>query len=291
MASSRHRLLPLAASLTRGRISSYQIRNGSLSGFRGFATVASTEPSSSLANLAEKCAVAAPECSTGEEDEISKIRREFELAKQRFINIPEALNTMPKMNPQGIYVNKNLRLDNIQVYGFDYDYTLAHYSSHLQSLIYDLAKQHMVNEFRYPESCVKFKYDPTFPIRGLYYDKLKGCLMKLDFFGSIEPDGCYFGRRKLSRKELENMYGTRHIGRDQARGLVGLMDFFCFSEACLIADMVQYFVDAKLEFDASYIYNDVNRAIQHVHRSGLVHRGILADPSRYLLKNASAYSP
>lgn len=52
--------------------------------------------------------------------------------------------------------------------------------------------------------------------------------------------------------------------------------------------MVQYFVDAKLEFDASYIYNDVNRAIQHVHRSGLVHRGILADPTRYLLKNVSA---
>lgn len=42
-----------------------------------------------------------------------------------------------------------------------------------------------------------FKYDPTFPIRGLYYDKSKGCLMKLDFFGSIEPDGCYFGRRKV----------------------------------------------------------------------------------------------
>lgn len=44
---------------------------------------------------------------------------------------------------------------------------------------------------------MKFKYDPTFPIRGLYYDKQKGCLMKLDFFGSIEPDGCYFGRRKV----------------------------------------------------------------------------------------------
>lgn len=43
-------------------------------------------------------------------------------------------------------MNKNLRLDNVQVYGFDYDYTLAHYSSNLQSLIYDLAKEHMVNE-------------------------------------------------------------------------------------------------------------------------------------------------
>lgn len=48
----------------------------------------------------------------------------------------------------GIYVNKNIRLDNVQVYGFDYDYTLAHYSANLQSLIYDLAKQHMVNEVR-----------------------------------------------------------------------------------------------------------------------------------------------
>ncbi|KAI3423770.1 uncharacterized protein J3R85_010774 [Psidium guajava] len=221
----------------------------------------------------------------GLNDEIVMIRREFDAAKKSFLKIPEALKKMPKMNPKGIYVNKNIRLDNVQVYGFDYDYTLAHYSANLQSLIYDLAKQHMVNEFRYPEICMNFQYDPSFPIRGLYYDKQKGCLLKLDFFGSIEPDGCYFGRRKLSRKEINLMYGTRHIGRDQARELVGLMDFFCFSEACLIADMVQFFVDAKLEFDACYIFEDVNRAIQHVHRSGLVHKGILSDPHRYLVKN------
>lgn len=49
----------------------------------------------------------------------------------------------------GIYVNKNLRLDNVQVYGFDYDYTLAHYSANLQCLIYDLAKGYLVNEVCY----------------------------------------------------------------------------------------------------------------------------------------------
>ncbi|KAG5225867.1 5'-nucleotidase domain-containing protein [Salix suchowensis] len=217
--------------------------------------------------------------------EVARIRGEFEAAKQGFLRIPETVKGMPKMNPEGIYVNKNLRLENIQVYGFDYDYTLAHYSPNLHRLIYDLAKEHMVNEFRYPETCLKFRYDQTFPIRGLHYDKKNGCLLKLDFFGSIEPDGCYFGRRKLSRKEIEQIYGTRHIGHDQARGLVGLMDFFCFSEACLLADVVQHFVDAKLEFDATYIYEDVDRAIQHVHRSGLVHRGILSDPYRYLVKN------
>nr|XP_011462310.1 PREDICTED: 5'-nucleotidase domain-containing protein DDB_G0275467 isoform X1 [Fragaria vesca subsp. vesca] len=219
------------------------------------------------------------------DDEIAKIWHEFDSAKQSFLKIPQALKEMPKMNPEGIYVNKNLRLDSIQVYGFDYDYTLAHYSSELQNLIYDLAKEHMVNEYHYPEVCMEFKYDPSFPIRGLSYDKSRGCLLKLDFFGSIEPDGCYYGRRKLRRKEIDEMYGTRRIGRDQAASLVGLMDFFCFSEACLIADIVQYFVDAKLEFDACYIYQDVNRAIQHVHRTGLVHRGILSDPHRYLVKN------
>lgn len=35
------------------------------------------------------------------EDEIEKIRKEFNAAKQRFSNIPEALKQMPKMNPEG----------------------------------------------------------------------------------------------------------------------------------------------------------------------------------------------
>lgn len=51
---------------------------------------------------------------------------------------------------------------------------------------------------------------------------------------------------------------------------------------------MQYFVDAKLEFDPSYVYEDVVRSIEHVHRSGLVHRGILSDPRRYLVKNVSS---
>lgn len=39
---------------------------------------------------------------------------------------------------------------------------------------------------------------------------------------------------QLSRKEIEEIYGTRRIGRDQARELVGLMDFFCFSEVSFV---------------------------------------------------------
>ena len=117
------------------------------------------------------------------EDEIERIRREFEDAKRNYLSIPAAIKDMPKMNPQGllglpcssrfavtlerrrsiflrlnipgagwglrfsgIYVNKNVKLDDLHVYGFDYDYTLSHYSEHLQCLIYDLAKKHLVDE-------------------------------------------------------------------------------------------------------------------------------------------------
>ncbi|KAL1553835.1 5'-nucleotidase domain-containing protein-like protein isoform X4 [Salvia divinorum] len=279
MASFRSRSLPFASSrLLQG---ANPVHSGDVEGVGGnvlrrFSSIITTE---------ERVQKLEKEGSHILQDEIANIRHAFTAAKEKFLKIPDALKEMPKLDPKGIYVNKNLRLDNIQVYGFDYDYTLAHYSANLQCLIYDMAKEYLVNELRYPCSCLEFKYDNLFPVRGLYYDKLKGCLMKLDFFGSIEPGGCYFGRRKLARSEIDNLYGTRHIGRDQARGLVGLMDLFCFSEACLIADIVQHFVDAKLEFDPSYIYQDVNQAIQHVHRSGLVHRGILSDPQKYLVKN------
>lgn len=287
MASIR-RLLPLRSSLLSTSLSpaflqgfggSYRSYNASITSSEGL-----VKSSEGLVKLVDEGQL--PDADTAAfEDKVAKIRQEFDAAKKMFLKIPDTLREMPKMDPEGIYVNKNMRLDNIQVCGFDYDYTLAHYSDNLQSLIYNLAKEHLVNELKYPASCLEFKYDHTFPIRGLYYDKSKGCLLKLDFFGSIEPEGCYFGRRKLGLKEIEDIYGTRHIGRDQARGLVGLMDFFCFSEACLIADIVGHFVDAQLDFDASYVYEDVNRSIQHVHRSGLVHRGILSDPQRYLVKN------
>ncbi|KAJ8750715.1 hypothetical protein K2173_015896 [Erythroxylum novogranatense] len=282
MASARSIHIPFSSFLKRASVrvcTTPGIREGFAGGsFRSYNVNGSMDET--LLKLEEHDAI---------DGELAKIRTEFAAAKRRFIQIPEALKNMPKMNPQGIYVNKNMRLDDIHVYGFDYDYTLAHYSPNLQTLIYDLAKEHMVNEFKYPDICMEFKYDPTFPIRGLYYDKKNGCLLKLDFFGSIELDGCYFGHRKLDILEMEKIYGTRHIGRDQALGLVGLMDFFCFSEACLIADMVQYFVDAKLDFDTSCIYEDVNLAIQYVHKSGLVHKGILSNPDRYLVKNGQVF--
>lgn len=54
---------------------------------------------------------------------------------------------------------------------------------------------------------------------------------------------------------------------------------------CLLADVIQHFVDQKLDFDCAYVYEDIQKCIEHVHRSGNLHKSILKDPAKYLQKN------
>ncbi|GAQ77600.1 haloacid dehalogenase-like hydrolase superfamily hydrolase [Klebsormidium nitens] len=212
---------------------------------------------------------------------LRQLRDAFEAA-QAVQGLP--LSSTPLMNPSAIYPNRSLRLDQISVYGFDYDYTIAHYTEHLQPLIYNLAVHHLVKEFRYPRDILSFRYDEKFPIRGLYYDKRRGYLLKLDFFHAVEPGAAYFGRRALSRQEIEEAYGRQAIPSDYMHNLVSLMDLFCLSEACLISDVIQHFVSSRIEFDPMYVYEDVKKSIDYVHRSALMHRAILEKPSQFLLK-------
>jgi len=48
---------------------------------------------------------------------------------------------LPKdRDPLAVYANNELKLGDIDVYGFDYDYTVACYSDSLNQLIYDLGR-------------------------------------------------------------------------------------------------------------------------------------------------------
>ena len=37
----------------------------------------------------------------------------------------------------------------------------------------------------YPEDIAEFQYDHTFPVRGLWFDKQFGNLLKVDSFGNV----------------------------------------------------------------------------------------------------------
>ena len=78
-----------------------------------------------------------------------------------------------------------MRLEKIKFFGFDMDYTLAIYKSpDFESMAFDLIVQRLIS-IGYPYDLENFKYNPIFPVRGLWFDVVYGNLLKVDGFGNI----------------------------------------------------------------------------------------------------------
>jgi hypothetical protein len=67
-----------------------------------------------------------------------------------------------------IFANTYVDLGNIDTVGFDYDYTLVHYTEELLTLLYEMALSRLVEDRHYPTEMMEcgLHYDPYFSIRG-----------------------------------------------------------------------------------------------------------------------------
>ncbi|XP_048448654.1 5'-nucleotidase domain-containing protein 2-like, partial [Rhincodon typus] len=116
------------------------------------------------------------------------------------------------LNPANIYSNNEVNLGNIEIYGFDYDYTLAQYSNLLHTMIFNTAREILIDQYKYPEGIRKYEYQPNFAIRGLHYDVRKGFLMKIDAFHYVQLGTVYRGLSPVPDEEVFQMYdGTQHV--------------------------------------------------------------------------------
>lgn len=52
------------------------------------------------------------------------------------------------VNPQGVFACNELDLSEVSVYGFDYDYTLAHYKPSLEHLLYNLGRDMLLEKYK-----------------------------------------------------------------------------------------------------------------------------------------------
>ncbi|CCI49680.1 unnamed protein product [Albugo candida] len=194
----------------------------------------------------------------------------------------------PKIGANEVFVNNHLRWREIDVVGFDYDYTLCHYTRKLQYLIYEMARDFMVNKLRYPEGIAKYTFDPSFAIRGLTIDKERGLLCKISSHQKLCYRSVFRGRQRLSREEIINLYGgSRHISVTyRAAKMEPLNDLFSVAHACLFADVVQYLRDHEIEYEPIAIVEDVGAAIQQVHLTGHMHKIVAQNIAAYVEPNA-----
>ena len=119
------------------------------------------------------------------------------------------------INADAVFVNNEISLKYIDVYGFDYDYTIANYSDQLHHTIYKIAVNNLIEMFGYPCQIKSMKYDPGFAIRGLHFDTRKGLLMKLDSFSHIQLGTVYRGRQELNSWDVVSNYAGTHLPIDQ----------------------------------------------------------------------------
>ena len=184
--------------------------------------------------------------------------------------------------PEQVFANRDLRMSDVKVIGFDYDYTLASYTNELNSFTYDRAKEHLMERSHYP--AITTSYDPSFALRGLLFDRRTGYLVKLSYARAVAQDAASLGRRRLSPEEWQRAYGPalhcdpQRVSEDMSQ----FNDLFALSEVCLLADVVQLALDNGIAFDASALAEDVAKAISHVHISGALHDAVAADPATYL---------
>ncbi|XP_036318318.1 cytosolic purine 5'-nucleotidase isoform X1 [Rhagoletis pomonella] len=204
------------------------------------------------------------------------------------------LQTQPAAQIE-IFVNRSLHLENIKFYGFDMDYTLAEYKSpQYEQLGFDLAKECLVND-GYPKEILQFEYDPSFPVRGLWFDTLYGNLLKVDAYGNILV--CVRGFEFLKHHQVYELYPNKFLKLDEKRVYV-LNTLFNLPETYLLACLVDFFTNSseyisektgvkagELFMSFRSIFQDVRRAIDFVHIKGNLKQKTIENLDYYVKKD------
>lgn len=190
-----------------------------------------------------------------------------------------------------IFVNRSLQLNKIRFFGFDLDYTLAQYKSPAyEELSFNILKERL-SYWGYPPEIMNFKYEPSFPIRGLWFDRTHGTFLKIDQFGSILS--CLRGFKIISGDQLRQMYPNKFIKYDEKRieilnslfNLPGMYMLSCIIHM-LTSDPSHVLMENGIQNGDLYmsyasIHEDVKCAEEWMHQAEIKRR-TLADLHRYL---------
>jgi len=204
----------------------------------------------------------------------------------------------PDIETNQVFCNDEVDLSEVEVYGFDYDYTLASYKKGVEYLIHDIAKEHLVKKYGYPEDVAKLVYDPNFAIRGLHYDVEKGLFLKVDSFHQIQFGTVYRGKEKLSDEEVISLYTRRHLpinyleatklnakpGGGGTVKMVQLADIFSKPEMSLMASVMDLFRESEIQYQPESLYYDISKCIGLAHST--FHAEVRSNPDLYLHKDS-----
>jgi HAD superfamily 5'-nucleotidase-like hydrolase len=186
-----------------------------------------------------------------------------------------------------VFCNRNLRMDTIEMIGFDMDYTLALYhQDRLEQLSIELTLQKLVDKHGYPADIRALDYNPRWAIRGLVVDKKNGNVFKMDRHAYVGR--CYHGFRELSHDERKATYRNDKINLSSDR-YEWIDTLFALPEAVMYTTLVDWsdrttaVVGTSVEYDK--LFTDIRTAIDEAHRDDTLKSVIKADLPAFIVKD------
>jgi 5'-nucleotidase len=182
-----------------------------------------------------------------------------------------------------IFVNRNLRMQKIELVGFDMDYTLAIYHlRRIEQLSFDMTLAKLISERGYPMEIGQLHYDHSFVMRGLVVDKLNGNLIKMDRYGHVGR--AYHGLRPLASDLWHRLYRHERIQLKSPQ-YAWIDTLFALPEACLYAGIIELLESLGRAIDYGRLYDDIRESIDQVHRDNSLKREIRKNIGHYIFKD------
>jgi len=182
-----------------------------------------------------------------------------------------------------IFVNRSLNLKQIQVIGFDMDYTLVRYfSKAFEELTFQHAKKFLVENLGYSKSVLDFQFDYERALVGLVIDKVRGNLLKLSRFGKIKH--AYHGLRQLDFRTMKKVYQNVVVDLGDPN-FQPLDTLFAISAGVLFSMLVELKESGEPLPDFGKISHDALFAVDTVHRNNSIKTVIKANLDHYVIKD------
>jgi 5'-nucleotidase len=195
----------------------------------------------------------------------------------------EATTEIDVARKNRVFCNRNLRMDTIEMIGFDMDYTVALYhQDRLEQLSMELTLQKLVDKHGYPADIKGLSYDPRWAIRGLVVDKKYGHVFKMDRHAFVGR--CYHGFRELSHDERKATYRNEKINLSSDR-YEWIDTLFALPEAVMYTTLVDWADRQTGTVDYDKLFTDIRTAIDEAHRDDTLKSVIKADLPAFIVKD------
>ncbi len=188
-----------------------------------------------------------------------------------------------------VFCNRNLRMDSIEMIGFDMDYTLALYhQDRLEKLSIQLTLDKLIGKHGYPEAIRTVPYDPQWAIRGVMVDRQLGNVFKLDRHSYIGR--CYHGFRELTHDERKATYRNDKINLSNDRW-EWIDTLFGLPESVMYTTLVDWYAKQGAGHvgpggvDYDKLFGDIRTAIDEAHRDDTLKSVIKSDLASYIIKD------